>query len=137
MRNSSLFRTKLFVASLSMVACLHFPAVASAQQPAPKVLTWGDQSAGDCEMTFGRLTFRPDGTGLWETNTLTHHTHSGDVWHVNIDVTSTGGTRLFHLGQWDSPRMSDGGPQYRWSVPFSFDPSVWNDIYTANMNSSC
>jgi len=137
MRKPNLFTSKHFVASLFVAAAFFFVSGASPQQPAPKILTWGDQSSGDCEMTFGRLTFRPDGTGLWETNTLTHHTHSGDVWHVDINVTSAGGSQLFHLGQWNSPRMSDGGPQYAWSVPFSFDSSVWNDIYTATMNSSC
>jgi len=129
MRNLKMF--------LALGTCFVPTTALLAQQRPAKVLTWGDQSAGGCKMTFGRLTFRPDGTVLWETNTLTHHTHSGDTWHVNINVLSPGGSQLFHLGQWNSPQMSDGGPQYQWSVPFSFDSSIWNDISTATMNSSC
>jgi hypothetical protein len=123
--------------AVSLFAFAFLAASASPQEQQHKKTTWENQSAGDCKMTFGKIEFYPNGTGTWETNTLTTHTHSGDIWHVNFDVTSAGGTHLLHLGDWDSPRMSDGGPQYGWSKRFTFDPSIWNDISKVDMHSSC
>jgi hypothetical protein len=99
--------------------------------------SWGALSAGDCHQSGGTLTFRSNGTGTWQCTTWTDHTHSGDYWHCSFQVKNAGGGVLFPLGQWDSPRMSDGGPSYYWTHDFTFEPSLYGAIAAVNQTYSC
>ena len=143
-----LTRTLAFVALLAGVAV---PSQRSAPPPAPPV-PYGQpivvdkhsfdiqpESAGDCRLLGGKITLYPDGTGTFQTTTLTYHTRSGDYWHVSLEGFTSGGTQILAAGPFTGPRMNDGNPppEYPWEDHFRFDRSIYHDIVRIHLNSSC
>jgi len=102
-----------------------------------KAVGWGQLSAGDCHQSGGALTFNSDGTGLFACTTWTDHTHSGDYWHSSFSVLNSAGAVIFTLGQYNSPRMSDGGPSYYWTQAFTFQAAQYDAIASVTQTYSC
>lgn len=102
-----------------------------------KTMSWGDLAAGDCHQTGGVLTFVSDGTGTWQCTTWTDHTHSGDIWHSDFQVVDGSGALLFPLGTFDSPRMNDDGSSTYWTQQFTYEPTLYDQIASANQTYSC
>ena len=104
-----------------------------------KVLTWAELHRGDCQQDAARIMFHSDGTGTFSCTTLTYQTHSGDYWRASFAVKGANGAVLFSLGQFSSPRMSDGNPppKYPWSAQFSYNPDFFQAISSASQNCSC
>ena len=76
--------------------------------------------------------YRCVGSAVW----TREHNHS-DIWHISFDITDANGTRLFTLGQWDSPPMS-AGPRSRpthyyhaWNQAFHFPADLLIQISSA------
>jgi hypothetical protein len=120
-------------AATAQAGGLHTTAVKSA--------VWGQLHSGDCQQDNGTIVLRPDGTGTFSATTLTYKTHTGDVWHTTLTFYTTGGTRLFARGEFNSPRMNDGNPppKYFWSADFTYDSGLYSavDIFKTRQSYSC
>jgi len=123
-------------APAAQAATVHSPADVSV-----KSATYGQLHKGDCEQDNGTIVIRSDGTGDWSATTLTFQTHSGDVWHADFDFKTTAGTKLFHEGTFDSPRMNDGNPppRYFWTHHFTYDAALFGavDIFKTTQTYNC
>jgi hypothetical protein len=108
---------------------------------APVSFTWGDIKAGDCEMQAGMtLTLYPSGWGEMKAQVMTHHTHSGDTWHISFTgYNSSNGVVLTIpiLGSMDSMRMDDNHGYYGWTQDFTFDPIHLGEVDHMISHSSC
>ena len=118
---------------------------------AGRSITWDTITAGDCEMKPGSaLAFYTDGTGTFDAEVLTHHTHSGDTWHAGFDVEDSQGKVLFRLGDhtehdcgddfwcWDGPNhMNDDGTVYSWHEDFTFDSSQYDAMSAVGRRDCC
>lgn len=106
-----------------------------------KSAVWGQLHNGDCQQDNGTIVLRSDGTGTFSATTLTYQTHSGDVWHTDLDFYTTAGTHLFSKGTFDSPTMDDGNPppKYNWFRNFTYDASLYGavNIFKTNQHYSC
>lgn len=100
---------------------------------------WGSLHAGDCQQDNGTVVIRSDGTGEFSADTLTYHTHSGDIWHTIVKFYTTAGFYLFSTPSLDSPRMDDGNPppRYHWTRSFVFNPSHFSNVGQVYQFSSC
>jgi uncharacterized protein DUF6294 len=100
---------------------------------------WSTLYRGDCEMQNATLVIRSDGTADFSATTLTHHTHTHDVWWSTLYLQSSGGTTLWTSPTFRSPDMSDGNPPptYHMAGQFIFDPTIYSSINEASMQSSC
>ncbi|MCU1684563.1 MAG: hypothetical protein JWQ81_5302 [Amycolatopsis sp.] len=136
----------LAIAAIGTALLAAAPAAQAAPQNAVRTLevrsaTWGQLHSGDCQQDNGTIVLHSDGTGDWSADTLTRHTHSGDVWHTNLDFYTTAGFHLFSAGEFNSPRMNDGNPppRYHWAAHFVFDPAEFNgvDIFRTLQRYSC
>lgn len=108
-----------------------------------KTYTFVNMHSGDCRIADGAagnlLGFNSLGKGSWTCTTWTNHTHSGDKGHIEFWVYTSTGNLLFHLGEFDGPRMDDGNPppHYRWQNLFEFDANLFDAIGKVSARYSC
>lgn len=123
--------------------------VAELPGPAPRVFTWGLIRKGDCTMFQGAkwTLFLQDSRGVASfVATVT----SGDdddawvIWHVDLvnrDGAILGSLRADHPIGGDGRKfvqnMPSSAERYVFRAAATFDATLWNDIVSMKMHSSC
>ena len=116
--------------------------LAQAQQA--REFKWDMMSDRLCTLEGAELVFNPDGTGTFSGKVWTRkHSFESDIWHISFDVTDANGTRLFTLGEWNSPPMNAGprsSPRYyyhSWNQAFKFPADLLNQISSTVPKNQC
>lgn len=104
-----------------------------------KIFTFDELHVGDGQQDGGKIVFQSDGLGSFICNTLTYHTHNGDIWRSVFKAFDARGKQLFETADFEGPRMSDGNPppKYPWSVQFLFPKETYSAIASVTQGYLC
>src|SRR5271155_4192666 len=137
MRSLFLAVTSIFCVGLSSIQAAHteYHSTVAQQgvQAGTKTKTWqipDGFAAGDCRMYKGKITIKSDGTGHFDSLTLTKRSTNRKVWHQVLTFYNSGNGKTFEVNRHDSPGMKDGHPppQYNLTYDFNFPASLFDQV---------
>jgi hypothetical protein len=123
----------LFLAGSGCLSRLH------AQQT--KTWNFSAMNAGDCQIKDMHLVIRSDGTGHFDSNIKTFHTHTGDYWHIRFVFTDQNQQNGFVIPiqpiEFNSGRLNDEDPFRAWDFDFIYAASHFGPANFASIAGEC